>query len=405
MVRNEAHNIARCIASIKRLKAIDEILILDTGSTDATPQIANDAGARVRLLENPDDYFIETKRGRYIDFSKARNESMVGASGDWILIVDADEDIVGDASTLKHILGQMEDDIEGVTLQFIDKQQGRDIMQFQQARIFRNGRIRWDGVVHNRPYFKQPAFFCPDIKLEIHHYGYDLTPEAEQKKWDRTVGLLEYRLEQNPDDAVPYFYLAQNYSQIKEHEKSVEFALKYIAARDTLDNFNLSIYFTLLMELKKLGDAEKMDTWLAQALKELPNDLDIAAAAIEYGEWQQKSVALKLGSEKFIRNYDALAANKLANGTRFVYSNNKYWLTRALFHFSLMSMHEGIRSLTRLYDDLKAMDDPKYVASVFDDIDRETRQMKLSDWRSVIGRGCKVVQLAKPEKKKKKKRK
>ena len=181
MVRNESANIARCIGSIQRLGAVDEILILDTGSTDSTPQIANDAGAKVRILENPDDYFIETKRGRYIDFSKARNESMVGAAGDWVLLIDADEDIVGDAGNLKTILSQMGDEVEGVTLQFIDKQQGREVMQFQSARIFRNGKVRFEGVVHNRPYFKQPAFFCPDIKLEIHHYGYDLTPDAEQK--------------------------------------------------------------------------------------------------------------------------------------------------------------------------------------------------------------------------------
>jgi glycosyltransferase involved in cell wall biosynthesis len=404
MVRNEAANIARCIGSIQRLGVVDEILILDTGSTDSTPQIANEAGAKVRILENPDDYFIETARGRFIDFSKARNESMVGASGDWLLLMDADEDVIGDAENLKNIIAGLGDDVEALTIQFVDIQQGREVMRFQSARLFKRDKVRFEGVVHNRPIFKLPAFSCPDVKIEIRHYGYDFaTPEDELKKWNRTVGLLEYRLEQNPDDPIPYFYLAQSWSHRGEHQKSIDYAIKYIANRDKLDNFNPSIYFTLLMELKKANEPELMDKWLAEALKELPLDVDIAAAAVEYGEWQQKPIAIKRGSERFIMNYDALTNNQLANGTRFIYSYNDYQLTRALFHFGLMSIHEGLSVIKRLYGTLKKMEDKKYTGTVFDDLDREFRGMNVKDWRSVIGRDCKVVQLANNKKKKKRK--
>lgn len=406
MVKDEAANIARCIASIKRIGAIDEILILDTGSTDNTPQIATEAGATVRILENQDDYFIDTNRGRFIDFSKARNESMVGAGGDWLLLMDADEDIVGDAKDLKNILAGIGEEVEALTVQFVDMQRGREVMRFQSARIFRRGKVRFEGIVHNRPVFKLPAFCCQDVKIEVRHYGYDFaTDDAEMAKWKRTVGLLEHRLEQNPDDAIPYFYLAQSWSHRGEHQKAIEYAIKYIASRDKLDNFNPSIYYTLLMELKKAGEVELMDTWLAEALRELPSDVDIAAAAIEYGEWQQRPVAIKRGSERFILNYDALSANPLANGTRFIYSYNDYQLSRALFHFGLMSVHEGLTVIKRLNDTLKKMDDKKYSGTVLDDLDRECQNMGLKDWRSVIGRDCKVLSLADKKTAKKKRKK
>lgn len=79
MVKNEAKNLARCINSVKKI--VDEIVIVDTGSTDSTSEIARQLGARVYHFKWVDDY------------SAARNFSFGKVQSDWILLLDADETI------------------------------------------------------------------------------------------------------------------------------------------------------------------------------------------------------------------------------------------------------------------------------------------------------------------------
>jgi len=79
IVKNEEHFLEQCLNSVKDL--VDEIIIVDTGSTDRTKEIAKKFNAKIFDFEWIDD------------FSKARNESLKNATGDWILVLDADETI------------------------------------------------------------------------------------------------------------------------------------------------------------------------------------------------------------------------------------------------------------------------------------------------------------------------
>ena len=81
IVRNECSHLARCLASAKPV--VDEIVVVDTGSTDSTADVARAFGARV----------VETEWDR--DFSRARNLSLEKATGAWILVLDADEALSG----------------------------------------------------------------------------------------------------------------------------------------------------------------------------------------------------------------------------------------------------------------------------------------------------------------------
>ncbi len=76
-VRDEAEHLSECLRSVDGM--VDEMVIVDTGSEDNTPAIAKSMGASV--------FFFQWKD----DFSAARNESLKYASGDWILVLDADE--------------------------------------------------------------------------------------------------------------------------------------------------------------------------------------------------------------------------------------------------------------------------------------------------------------------------
>jgi len=79
IVKNEARDLARCLESVKPV--VSEIVVVDTGSTDETPQIAAGLGARV----------ISTPWTN--DFSAARNIGLDAATGDWLLLLDADEEL------------------------------------------------------------------------------------------------------------------------------------------------------------------------------------------------------------------------------------------------------------------------------------------------------------------------
>src|SRR5690242_19447443 len=80
IVKNEEDNLARCLGSVA--SAVDEIVLVDTGSTDRTVEIAEQFGARVFHFTWCDD------------FSAARNESLRHARGEWILWVDGDDELV-----------------------------------------------------------------------------------------------------------------------------------------------------------------------------------------------------------------------------------------------------------------------------------------------------------------------
>ncbi|RPI67925.1 MAG: glycosyltransferase family 2 protein, partial [Geobacteraceae bacterium] len=79
IVKNEQSHLARCLRSVKPL--VDEMIVVDTGSSDRTQDIAKIFGAKV--FEFPWNN----------DFSKARNFSLSKAAGNWILVLDADETI------------------------------------------------------------------------------------------------------------------------------------------------------------------------------------------------------------------------------------------------------------------------------------------------------------------------
>ena len=79
IVRNEEARLANCLASVEGFA--DEIVVVDTGSIDGTVAIAEQAGARIEQMEWPGD------------FAPARNHALKFLTGDWVLVLDADEQL------------------------------------------------------------------------------------------------------------------------------------------------------------------------------------------------------------------------------------------------------------------------------------------------------------------------
>jgi glycosyltransferase involved in cell wall biosynthesis len=361
MVKNEEQNLPRILDSIKNLDLMDELCIFDTGSKDKTLTVARRYKAKIIKVDNLDDYYVETKFGKMIDFSKARNKSIEKATGDWLLLVDADEELINEEdksqphveNNLRNFLTDLGEEVEGVALKFRDQQKGKTHVQFPPPRIFRNGKVSYEGIVHNSPRFNDPAILFPH--LVVLHYGFDLTKAQKKKKDDRTLGLLMRRLQDDPTDFRVFFYLAQMFGEKADYDKCIEYCIKYIRNAQYVKRFNNSIYFTMTQACM-YGDKPLLaDKWLGEAIRELPDDVDIAMGIIDYGVWQKKPLVVLEGAARYVRAYDRMMVDKLSSGSRFIYNFNKESLCKALFHLSGMRLQEGIFQLERLKKEMKEL--------------------------------------------------
>lgn len=210
IVRNEAHQLAEALTNFSSFA--DEIIVVDTGSTDDTRILAQQYATRVFDFPWCDD------------FSAARNVSFSKASGDYILWLDADDRIEGEN---QEKIGRLKDYFDGKTA-FYFTVQGEDSTgsscSLYQLRCLPNRKdLRFQGRVHER--IDHAARKCGlrlgTVDIVIHHCGY-LNRDVFAKKVQRNLALLEKELEEGRDDEQIQFYLALSYDHLGMEERAKE---------------------------------------------------------------------------------------------------------------------------------------------------------------------------------------
>jgi tetratricopeptide (TPR) repeat protein len=199
IARNEARAVGRALDSAR--PHVDRMIVLDTGSTDATRDIARRCGAEVHDFVWCDD------------FAAARNAALDHSDADWNLILDADEWLAAGTEGLgPEILPPGAGGFLGAVRvrSVIDNQPGA-ASQAWIARVLPKG-VRYAGRIHEQPVSDLPQRRLP---LEIGHDGY--TTDNLARKGDRNETLLMRELEAAPDDAYLWFQLA------KEHQARERF--------------------------------------------------------------------------------------------------------------------------------------------------------------------------------------
>lgn len=191
VAKNEEKFLGRCLESIRGLA--DQIVVVDTGSTDKTVEIAKQHGAEV--------YF----RAWDHDFSAARNEAMRHATGDWILILDADEELPADqhAALRKHLT---EESVIAWRLPLTDI--GRENEGVSQVpRLFRNApSLFYVSRIHEQVYAsvetrrQQWGMENRFGAAKLLHYGYQAAVVKDRDKVSRNLRLLELANEEFPND-------------------------------------------------------------------------------------------------------------------------------------------------------------------------------------------------------------
>jgi glycosyltransferase involved in cell wall biosynthesis len=211
IVKNEEKHLAGCLNSVKDV--VDEIVIVDTGSTDNTVSIAEQYGAKIFYFD-----WIN-------DFSAARNYALSKSTGDWILYLDADERLDPNSKAeLKSITKTKNKIGFYCTVKSLDSEHGRD-NQMTYVRLFaRNNNITFNGSVHEQiiPSLLNNGYEINKSNILIEHIGYDINTNLKKEKAKRNLELLiqEYRKSKNP---YLEFQLAltheilENYSEAKKY--------------------------------------------------------------------------------------------------------------------------------------------------------------------------------------------
>jgi len=204
IVKNEEKNISRCLKSVTHY--VDEILILDTGSMDKTPALAQQLGAEV--------YYGTWEN----DFSKARNESIKHARGEWILFLDADEEIPEETGRILRGLAQ-EQEVEAYTfsiLNFTTKDKDSQKQIGINLRMFKNNPLyTFEGKVHEQ--IKSSILKANSVAKIVHsgltiiHYGYCTDNINRKEKNLRNIRMLEEAVTENPMDDFSHYNLAVSY--------------------------------------------------------------------------------------------------------------------------------------------------------------------------------------------------
>lgn len=261
IVRNEEKNLGTCLESIKAVA--DELIIVDTGSNDGTITIAR---------RYTDKVFIHPWED---NFSKARNQALAYATGDWILIIDADEELIQE--DIPNLRNALEDgEIDTIMAQVISKytqEKGEGILN--SVRLFRNnGIIRYEGRVHNRVVGLTNARVYP---IRIIHYGYDLAKPRAEEKFDRTVSLLKMDLADDPENSITYHYLSRAYLGREMYWQALEASLTAIRLAEAKHDRNLLYlwsHYTAAISCYRLHDLKRAEEISLSALKKYSKHID-----------------------------------------------------------------------------------------------------------------------------------
>lgn len=213
ITKNEARCLSRCLQSIRAV--VDEIIVTDTGSSDDTAKIASENGAKVSHFDWIDD------------FAAARNFALAQATGDWILVLDADE---WASETLAHeirkfISGPPQIGRLKIVSDFRHNGQALRSSTYV-SRVFPRG-AEFKGRIHEQIDSSLPRL---DLRGELWHDGY-----LDTQKSERNVKLLQAEIVRDPKNAYFHFQLALEFTSLAAPQNafvSLEKALVFMQPSD-----------------------------------------------------------------------------------------------------------------------------------------------------------------------------
>ncbi len=276
IVRDEADHLDACLQSLQGL--VDEIVVVDTGSTDASVEVAQRYGAIVGH---------EPWQG---DFATPRNRSLELASGEWILYIDADERVrPADESERRRRLAAA----TGFAALRIPLVPRVGWTAYVEYRLWRHRPdVRFSGRMHESIV---PAIHAAAERsgqrvgvsdlLTIDHFGYET---AQQRKYERDEPILLAALEEHPTRVFYYDHLARIYAALGRNDEAMAMWMRGIEmarARDVPDHDDRLLWIDLIWHRFTRHDtSEEVAALVREALERFPAlpALELVAARLEF---------------------------------------------------------------------------------------------------------------------------
>lgn len=207
ITKNEAENLERCLQSIKPYPF--EIVVVDTGSTDNSKEVAHKYTDKVYDFEWIDD------------FSAARNYSISKASHNMIFVIDTDEEIID--FDLEEVYRLIEDNPKSIGLLkhmgYFDINGMRRVQVSCIGRLFNRKYYEYCNPIHEYVYpigkMEAQTYNAP---ITLDHFGYIGSQDALDAKAMRDIRLLEKQLEIEKDNPYIYFQIAQSYMIMRKED-------------------------------------------------------------------------------------------------------------------------------------------------------------------------------------------
>lgn len=259
IVKNEQEYLAQCLESVKGL--VDEIIIVDTGSTDKTVEIAKSFGAKVVFYKWDNDT------------ADARNTGLKQATQEWILVLDADEVIAKkDHKGIKELLRKTEfdafylvqlnysngqSDLRWVPTNNPESRGFKGFYPIEIIRLFRNKKdFLFTSIVHERmnESIEKANGKIARTDIPVHHYQHIKGDEELKRKQLKFLDLFEKKVKEYPGDPKLYHDMALILFNFKKDVEAAEKAFK--KAVEIKPDYFEALFSLATLYLKK-GEKEK----------------------------------------------------------------------------------------------------------------------------------------------------
>ena len=312
IVKNAAKDLRRSLESLA--KHVDEIIVVDTGSTDSTVAVAEEFGAKI---------FHEPWQN---DFSTPRNVALRAAKGDWIVFLDADEFFIDDtAKNLREVISRARShDVKGVLVNLVNVDADNDnkiIGASHVLRLFENvNGVRYVGKIHEQVFIGNELLtrlmqFSGDW-LTLWHTGYSASTMRAKMERNLKSLLEEFAATDNPKRI--YGYLAETYYALDDFDNAEKFARLDFDSGATLSRKSTTILLDCLS--KKPAQVEEFLKYLRLAVERYPNVPEFSAKLAEVlalrGDYRAAIAEMRRAFDKAATYGDEFEASTFDEQTR-----------------------------------------------------------------------------------------
>jgi glycosyltransferase involved in cell wall biosynthesis/Flp pilus assembly protein TadD len=273
IVKNEEHNLPACLATVADL--VYEIIVVDTGSSDRTKEIAHAAGAKV--FDFP-----------WIDsFSAARNESLRHATGDWVFWLDADDRLdEPNRGRLRALFATLGRETGGYFMKCLClPEDGGQATEVDHVRLFRNlPDVRWRFRIHEQILGSLRAAGA-NVRwsdVAVHHTGYR-DPALRASKLQRDLRLLQLEVAEQPEHPFTLFNLGSTYQELGRTAEALSAFERSLKGSEPTDSITRKLYVRIAQCRRALNQKDLALAACRAGLGMYPDDQEL---------WFQQGVCL-----------------------------------------------------------------------------------------------------------------